>query len=121
MALYQANCACSLSGESKWYASIITLQFGNSGQCEYHFEMTIWASGSILLMEGNVIKTTRVWSSNANYVCPNYKGSNVRLTGTCNDDFIYMYDGSSNTYIGGKVGDRIQFAGKYGTVVFWKG
>ncbi len=50
LTIYQANCACTLSGTSKWYASIITLQFGNSGQCEYHFEMTIWASGSVVLM-----------------------------------------------------------------------
>ncbi len=82
--------------------------------------MTIWGAGSILLMEGNVIKTTRVWSLSSSYVCPDYKGSNVRLTGTCYNDSITMYDGGSNYYSGGKIGNRIQFTGKHGTVVFWK-
>ncbi len=82
--------------------------------------MTIWSSGNVVLMEGNVIKTTRVWSLSSSYVCPDHKGSNVRLTGTCYDDSLNMYDGGGNSYTGGKVKDRIQFTGKHGTVVFWK-
>jgi hypothetical protein len=71
-------------------------------------------------MEGTVYQTTKIWAQLANYACINYNNSNWRLTGTCSNDQLYMYDGNANYYTGGKIGNRMQLSGKIGSYTFWK-
>ena len=71
-------------------------------------------------MEGNVISTKKIWGKLSGYTCIKYDASNWRLTGTCYNDTLTMYDGNLNYYTGGKIGNRMQLASKIGSLTFWK-